>query len=476
MKFRRRKDLSTQTRIQIALTAYVYQGIYGKITELAHTYQCSRLFVYKQLWIFCFFLKHTFATFEEDNLSSHDPSELHKLILLLRLEGKVSIPSIAVILEEMEYSRTSTGYICELLQHVGKALSPNLSEVPSYSLMINSDEIFSGSQPILVTIEPHSMAILRMELANSRTGDDWQQHWVSLKQTGLEFSGLCSDQGKGIIKGFTQFDSKLPYFPDHFHLFRALLRQIKNGVFNEAIKAMEERERLLSSKNIKAEDQAITIYDNHHYLLQCILEVLPFLNDRGEFQDPEVVRDTLETALELIIEMECSKTKEIALKLLSDLNKNLAYLRVAQQVKLGLSAIITEPEFLKAFCLAWTHQRKVALTSGKQRRYHLEENKFWLEYLEVELGVNYSEFKELSFRWLDSIPRASSLVEAVNSLLRPYLNVIKGQLTQPLLNLILYYHNHRPFLGGKRKGKAPLENLLGKPLESYGINGLIPIG
>ena len=64
----------------------------------------------------------------------------------------------------------------------------------------------------------------------------------------------------------------------------------------------------------------------------------------------------------------------------------------------------------------------------------------------------------------------------MNSLLRPYLNVIKGQITPPLLNLILCYHNHRPFLGGKRKGKAPLEILLGEPLESYGIDGLIPIG
>ena len=85
------------------------------------------------------------------------------------------------------------------------------------------------------------------------------------------------------------------------------------------------------------------------------------------------------------------------MKLLLDLNKKLAYLQVAQQVKQKFSAMITEPECLKTLYLAWTHQRKAALTRGKQRKYHLEENKFWLEYLEIELDENYSEFKGLSF-------------------------------------------------------------------------------
>jgi len=143
MKFRRRKDLSTQARTQIALTAYVYQGIYGKITELVHTYQCSRLLFYKQLWTFHSFLEHTFSTFGEESLSPHDPLELYTLPLLLRLESKVSISSIALILRAMEYFRTSIGAICKLRQHASKALNPNLSEVPSYSLMINSDEVFS---------------------------------------------------------------------------------------------------------------------------------------------------------------------------------------------------------------------------------------------------------------------------------------------------------------------------------------------
>jgi hypothetical protein len=70
------------------------------------------------------------------------------------------------------------------------------------------------------------------------------------------------------------------------------------------------------------------------------------------------------------------------------------------------------------------------------------------------------------FDKLDSIIRASSLVEMVNSLLRPYLNSCKGHITQETLNLIMFYHNHRRYKSGKRQGKAPIELLTGKPLEA----------
>gem|GEM_PF-5069025 len=199
---------------------------------------------------------------------------------MLHLEGKVSIPSIAVILKEMGYPCLNGG-ICELLQRVGNSLTPNISEIPSYSLMINSDEIFAKEQPILVTIEPYSMAILRMELTTSRTADDWKQYWTSIKHEGIEIGGLCSDQGKGIIKGFSDFNPKLPIFPDHFYHFRALVHKVEKGAFNDAIKALREERRLPNCWNREAADQDVTLYDDHHYLLQCILEILPFLSDQG---------------------------------------------------------------------------------------------------------------------------------------------------------------------------------------------------
>src|SRR5712664_938567 len=74
---------------------------------------------------------------------------------------------------------------------------------------------------------------------------------------------------------------------------------------------------------------------------------------------------------------------------------------------------------------------------------------------------------------LDAIVQASSLVELVNSFIRPYLNSSKGQVTQETLNLIMFYHNHRRYKSGKRQGKAPIELLTGEALEADWVELLI---
>jgi hypothetical protein len=51
------------------------------------------------------------------------------------------------------------------------------------------------------------------------------------------------------------------------------------------------------------------------------------------------------------------------------------------------------------------------------------------------------------------------MVECINSILRPYLNNSKNQVSQEFLNLFMFYHNHRRYRAGKRKGKTPMELL-----------------
>ena len=82
------------------------------------------------------------------------------------------------------------------------------------------------------------------------------------------------------------------------------------------------------------------------------------------------------------------------------------------------------------------------------------------------LADAFDTLKALVFDKLDAIVRASSLVEMVNSRIRPYLSSCKGQITQEALNLIMFYHNHHRYKSGKRQGKAPIELLTGEPLEA----------
>ena len=64
---------------------------------------------------------------------------------------------------------------------------------------------------------------------------------------------------------------------------------------------------------------------------------------------------------------------------------------------------------------------------------------------------------------LDDVVQSSSLVECVNSIVRPYLNTTRNQITQELLNLIMFYHNHRRYRAGKRSKHTPMELFTGQP-------------
>ena len=49
MKFMRRPDLDTQTRIHIVMLVWLHQGVYGKMTHIAAYYRISRTFLYQLL-------------------------------------------------------------------------------------------------------------------------------------------------------------------------------------------------------------------------------------------------------------------------------------------------------------------------------------------------------------------------------------------------------------------------------------------
>jgi len=51
MKFMRRPDLDAHTRIHIVMLAGLHQGVYGKMTHIAQTYQISRTFLYRLLFV-----------------------------------------------------------------------------------------------------------------------------------------------------------------------------------------------------------------------------------------------------------------------------------------------------------------------------------------------------------------------------------------------------------------------------------------
>ena len=195
MKFTRRPDLDPQTRIHIVMLAWLHQGVYGKMTEIAKSYQISRTFLYQLLLMANLQLETLFS--DEKLLFQKDHRHLEQLLLLLRLEGKCSLLSIASILKALEYHPNSVGYLSQFFHSAGQAL-PSTLVMPSKTLVFYlSDEIFAIHAPILVTIDARSTTILNIELASDRSADTWRAHFEALEHHHFFSLGMASDRGAG---------------------------------------------------------------------------------------------------------------------------------------------------------------------------------------------------------------------------------------------------------------------------------------
>ena len=147
MKFVRRPDLAPQTRIEIVKLAWQSQGIYGKMTEIAQQYQISRTFLYQLLWMANWQLETLFS--DAKPREPHDPQPCEDFLLLLRLEGKCSLLSIAAILQALDYHPHAVGSLSQFFHHAGQAVPSTLLMPAKTWVFYLSDEIVALAQPIL---------------------------------------------------------------------------------------------------------------------------------------------------------------------------------------------------------------------------------------------------------------------------------------------------------------------------------------
>ena len=115
--------------------------------------------------------------------------------------------------------------------------------------------------------------------------------------------------------------------------------------------------------------------------------------------------------------------------------------------KLGI-----DDDTITTLTLAWQWNKALIKAKKEDRRKRAKENYlFYIEYAKDILGDSYKDIKSKLFDELDNIIQASSMVENINSILRPYLDHSKNQINQEFLNLFAFYHNHRRYRAGKTK-------------------------
>jgi hypothetical protein len=207
----------------------------------------------------------------------------------------------------------------------------------------------------------------------------------------------------------------------------------------------------------------VTLYDQLALLLHWLREALHVCSPHGRLRTQQNVRSELTLLFDMIEGLDCAGITQALQPIRQHLDDILVPFKQVEAVAAALRFVVPH-DALDFLVLAWHHDHLGDQSGAKQKRYHQSERDVWLACAAGLLEDDFDTLKALVFDKLDSMVRASALVEMVNALIRPYLNSCKGQVTQETLNLIMFYHNHRRYKSGKRQGKAPIELLTGKPL------------
>src|SRR2546422_7143893 len=307
MKFIRRPDLTPQTRIHIVTLAWLNQGVYGKMTQIVKAYRISRTLLYQLLLAATVQLEVLFS--EQHRLQSPAAS-LEPLALLLRLEGNCSIASISAILKRLGYQPNSVGHLSEYFQYYGQGLPSTLSMPSKTVVFYLGDEIFAIHTPILVTIEPQSTAMLRIELATDRSASTWKAHFETLHEHHFSSIGMASDRGVGLVAGYREAHPEALWVSDQFHEFHDLFNlrpQWERKAYSTIAKEDEaarkfhhaKSESNLSKRLLQYEqaqqacEQTIARYDQLDTLLQLLQEALQLCTSQGKLRTKEGVYSEL---------------------------------------------------------------------------------------------------------------------------------------------------------------------------------------
>jgi hypothetical protein len=340
------------------------------------------------------------------------------------------------------------------------------------------DEIFFHGKPVLVGVEPQSMAWVLGQQAADRSGATWQK--ALEKFTELEQAVV--DGGSGMRRGLLEFQAQreregtqkqLEVSLDVFHTkqeAQRVLRVAWNRVESCWANAEKAERRVqeawrhggdrrgfggAAAKAWKRVERCMEQYDGLERAWQRAAAALELFRPDGRLNDRAWAEQEIAAAVKGLSGPECAKLR----RALTD-PRSLTFLE-----RLHRQLALAEPreELREALLRRWWLRRQspTAPADAPGSGQWLGAEVVATEYCR-KLDANWEESYRKVAAVLRHTVRASSAVECMNSVLRMHQGRHRT-VTQPMLDLKRLYWNCRPFRSGKRRGRCPYE-LLGLSL------------
>jgi hypothetical protein len=401
------------------------------------------------------------------------------LVLLAILLPANRLPSRATLGRWVNHSARRAGRALRLLD---KACRPLI-------LSLCLDEIFFHRKPVLMAVEPQSMAWVLGQRAADRSGDTWAvalAAWPNLQE-------VACDGGTGLARGLelaaAQRQQAAAQTPDGqaarpihaqldvFHTRRDGARVLRQqwgraeAVWDEAVKVERAKERFdrqgtdkrqFNKKKVeKAWAKAVALFEQvcrqeKAWERACAaLQVFRpdgQLNERG-WAEAELAQAAKELPGSVWAKVRRQLLDERTLTFLDRLHEELAEAEPDRERRAALVKL-----------WQWRREARKAEAQGSGNVVAAV-GELLVAVVKARLGEKWQESYRRVSAALKGVVRASSAVECVNSVVRMHQSRHRN-LSQELLDLKRLYWNCRDFVEGKRKDHCPYQ-LLGLKLPSY---------
>ena len=442
------------------------------ISHLADKHQVSRKFVYQQGDKAQRSLDKSFAPSQEDDEALfHLPvtkSWLYQLILGLVLICHSSYRGVVELFRDLFDTSVSVGTVHNRLEvAAATAIEINQSQGLSGIEVGLQDEIFQSNRPVLVGVDAASTYCYLLQSVEHRDEDTWGWHLLDVMEQGFGPDYTIADGGSGLRSGQKAVMPEVPCHGDVFHI-QQQFEQVANGLARQAQGATTHRikleqtiakARLTNSMTQKLTIQQVKANRREAGLVTRAQDVKIlcqwFSHDVMALAGPSLaVRQELFDFIEAELQQRAGKQYPTIRKLRKALHNQrdqlLAFAGVLDQKLADIAQHFELPlQAVRDICLL---HRKPPTSNAYWER--------WNQLHSQLSGKFYGVMKAVG-KALEETPRASSMVENLNSRLRNYF-FLRRSLGDDYLSLLQFFLNHRQFLRSRvpeRVGKSPKELL-----------------
>jgi predicted DNA-binding protein YlxM (UPF0122 family) len=459
---------SIKNEERIVLGCKAISGI--SVTEISSEYRVNRQFIYDQKNKVEDILDKTFnKTEEKAQVLILDENTIEKTIVACMVICKGSENDTQEFIKSIYKIHVSIGKISKVINEASeRALKWNNSIELNGIIIGANDEIFQGNKPVLVGVDPKSTYTYLMQETKNRDSTTWGVTLLEKEKQGLNLKTSVNDGGTGLNKGVKDAFPNINVQADVFHaekdisfatisFERKAYKDIKEEYIaeNKFLRSKNPTDKLLAKYDVALEKSKISIdiYDRIKILYTWLIEV--FGMGGYNYNDKEELLKFIVKEMEELPNGNAYLKKGI-LFLSENSNNLLHFVKEAENLMCDFSKKESiDMEILKKM---W-EQQQYSYSSAK---YNI---------LEGEIGTLLDErYTEIREKWnsrIKEIVRASSLVECINSLIRPYL-FLKRAVPGKFLDLLQFYFNTRKYTRSRvteRIGKSPIELLTGLSYE-----------